>query len=390
MREQRQIERALSIIEQYTGEVPLLIFLRNFYRQHPEMGATDRRNTSDLVYSWFRLGKAFDSVKREERLAVSVFLTANHIDNTKCFLIEKYSSLDPSMISVSLIDKLNVIREGNYPINITELFPFNEKLSAGLERDEFAISMLVQPFTWLRINDTKKLEILALLEKNKISLIDEGNRIGIQSGINLESKGVKKDWYEVQDRSSQLTGEIYLPRRRELWYDCCAGSGGKSLLLHSIEKAVKITVSDKRESIIRNLKERFRVNHIRDYFCIVADLESGTPAELSNNYFDGIIADVPCTGSGTWSRTPEMLSFFDIALLETYIKRQKRILTNVASLVKSGKPLIYSTCSVFLRENEQMVEFICSELNFTCEKQLLIKGVTEKADTMFVARLIRN
>jgi 16S rRNA (cytosine967-C5)-methyltransferase len=390
VREQRQIERVISLIEQYNGELPLQVFLRNYFRQHPEMGSNDRRGTSDLVYSWFRMGKALDLLEKEERLAVAAFLTSNHLDNTKSYLIDKYPALNPVLISGNLKSKLEVIASGNYVMNIIELFPFSEDLSQGLSKVEYALSMLIQPYTWIRVNDVKRQEILALLEKNKIKFINEGNRIGIESRINLESKGILKDWYEVQDKSSQLTGEMYLPGKKDLWYDCCAGSGGKSLLLHSIEKSVKITVTDKRESIIRNLKERFRENHIRDYFCIISDLESGKPDELSNDYFDGIIADVPCSGSGTWSRTPEMLSFFDIASLEKYISRQQQILRNVASLVKRGKPLIYSTCSVFFKENEQMVEFICSELNFTCERQLLIKGYSERADTMFVARLIRN
>jgi 16S rRNA (cytosine967-C5)-methyltransferase len=85
-------------------------------------------------------------------------------------------------------------------------------------------------------------------------------------------------------------------------------------MVHDLVKGINISVSDKRPTIIHNLHKRFQKANIKDYISFIADLEKISQAELieriEHQYFDIIIADVPCTGSGTWARTPEDLCFF--------------------------------------------------------------------------------
>jgi len=60
----------------------------------------------------------------------------------------------------------------------------------------------------------------------------------------------------------------------------------------------------------------------------------------------------------------------------------------VVRYLKPGKPLIYITCSAFKAENEDVVDFIIKELGLKLEKQTVLEGYENKADTMFVARLM--
>ena len=71
-----------------------------------------------------------------------------------------------------------------------------------------------------------------------------------------------------------------------------------------------------------------------------------------------IIADVPCTGSGTWGRTPEQLYYFEDRKIEEYASLQKQIVTNVISHLAPGGYFLYITCSVFKKENEEAIDFI--------------------------------
>ena len=98
-----------------------------------------------------------------------------------------------------------------------------------------------------------------------------------------------------------------------------------------------------------------------------------------------IIADVPCTGSGTWSRTPEQLFFFDEKDISKYSSLQKKILTNTIPRLKAGGWLLYVTCSVFREENEGNVKFIEETFAVSLQKQELLIGYEIKADTLFVA-----
>ncbi|MBK5285719.1 MAG: RsmB/NOP family class I SAM-dependent RNA methyltransferase, partial [Bacteroidia bacterium] len=174
----------------------------------------------------------------------------------------------------------------------------------------------------------------------------------------------------------------------ESWWDACSGSGGKSLLLYEKENSVKPTVSDTREKILFNLKERFKRAGIRNYKTQILNLE--TESFPSDELFDGIIVDAPCTGSGTWARSPEWLSCFNPKSINEYSARQKLIVGNVLKNLKQNSPVIYITCSVFKMENEENVNYFTENFNLALEKSGYMKGYEKGADTLFVARMIKQ
>ena len=78
------------------------------------------------------------------------------------------------------------------------------------------------------------------------------------------------------------------------------------------------------------------------------------------------------------------------AQVENYVKLQKAISGNVVKYLKKDKPLIYMTCSVFKAENEDVVKYLIDNFDLKLERMELIKGYKNKADSMFVARLIKQ
>ncbi|HSB93522.1 MAG TPA: hypothetical protein VLC28_10405, partial [Flavitalea sp.] len=171
-------------------------------------------------------------------------------------------------------------------------------------------------------------------------------------------------------------------------WDCCAASGGKAIMTWDHYHDIDLTVSDKRESILANLEKRFHNAGIRKYESFLIDLghpEAFTPS----GEFDLVIADVPCSGSGTWGRSPENLLYFDPGKVSGYQLLQRTILSNIASSVRGGGVLVYITCSVFKKENEANVAFVENELGLICEQADIIRGYDERADTMFAARFRR-
>ena len=146
-----------------------------------------------------------------------------------------------------------------------------------------------------------------------------------------------------------------------------------------------------RASILRNLQTRFAAAGMSGYQSFAVDLTSAHDLSNFAKLADFIICDAPCTGSGTWGRTPEHLAFFDEAAIDNFRQLQQTIIANTIPYVAVNGYFLYSTCSVFATENEGQVKFI--ETNFPEFKllhQQLFTGYNQKADTMFAALFQKN
>lgn len=381
-----QLATVENILKQYAFEQPLHRFLAQFYRQNKQMGSKDRRVASRLVFNFFRLGKALKNENLETRLVVADFLSSTGSNS----FINHYKPEFNAFTNLSLAEKLEVVKKEFPQFNVFDVFPFNKNLSTSVDKETFSQSFFIQPDLYIRIRRGKEKQIISALEKAAITFKRLNNQtLTLPNGTKLDPLIPEKGIYEVQDVSSQKVGEIFKPQKWDKWWDCCAASGGKSLLLHDEEPTVKLLVSDNRESILENLRERFNLAGIKNYQRKVLDLTQNQDLILHDYEFDGIILDAPCSGSGTWGRTPEMISMHNDARLKFYTELQRTIAKNVVKYLKEGKPLIYITCSVFKEENEEQVSWLAKTFDLKVESQELIMGYQHKADTLFVARLIK-
>jgi len=381
-----QLTTVESILRQYAYDQPLHRFLAQYYRQNKQMGSKDRRTASRLIYNFFRLGKALENQNLETRLTVAEFLC-----NTETNSFISYFKPDfEELIHLSLNEKLAIVKHQFPDFNLPDIFPFHEKLSETVDKEAFYKSFFVQPNLYIRMQRGKEKQIIRLFEDAGVAFEHINNQtLALPNGTKLDQIITDKGIYEVQDVSSQKVGEFFKPQKWDKWWDCCAASGGKSLLLHDEQPDIKLLVSDNRETILQNLRERFFLAGITDYQRKVLDLTQNQDSLLHDYQFNGIILDAPCSGSGTWSRTPEMISQFTDSKLKFYTDLQRKIAANVVKYLKVGKPLIYITCSVFESENEEQVNWLCEKFGLKLESQQLIEGYRTKADTLFVARLVK-
>ncbi len=347
------------------------------------MGSADRRTASALIYSYFRLGKACAGLPAEERLMLALFLCGTSTE----FLAASKSDLAKRQ-PLELSAKIAYLEE-KYAFRLYEVFPFTAHLSGDIEATRFLHSFFIQPDLFIRPHTGKHAYVLAKLNEAGITHYEEDGAIGLANGTKLEQVFPDEKPFEVQDISSQRTGQLFNPSPHEQWWDACAASGGKSILLCQQQPQVKLLVSDIRDSVLANLDERFRAAGIRNYHKKQLDLTQNQDLLMHHYEFDGIILDAPCTGSGTWGRTPEMISQFNESMIERFAALQKTIAANVIKYLKPGKPLIYITCSVFKEENQEVTNFLVKEDNLKLEKEAVLTGYEHRADTMYAARLIK-
>lgn len=379
-----QLKTFQRILDEYPAETPLSKFLPGFYRLNKQMGSTDRRVAGRLIYNYFRLGRALNEIPADERVVVAEFLCNTQINS----FLQHFKPDWAACISFDIDDKIELVKKTYPTFNLDDVFPWADGLSDGVDRKAFLQSFFTQPDLFIRVNPGVEQLVKADLNNASVVFKDEGNGcLSLPNGTKLETAITNPRWYEVQDKSSQQTANYFKPKKWEAWWDACAASGGKSLLLHGLEPTVKLVVSDIRESILSNLDERFRSAGLLKYQKKQLDLMQNVDQELYNYAFDGIILDAPCSGSGTWGRTPEMIAQFEAHKIGFFQQLQKTIAANVIKYLKPGQPLIYITCSAFKAENEDVVNYLIEEKGLKLEEMQVLKGYEHKADTMFMARL---
>ncbi len=378
---QSYLNTSTSLIKLYDATIPFAIFLKNYFAQHKKHGSTDRKNIATLCYSYFRLGNSFKAVSIEEKIKIGFFI-CNDEPREFEFL---YDKLFLNNWSVELNNRVQFL-DTIHPKFLNDVFVLQEKIGGINSKDDFIKSHFVQPDLFLKIRPTRKNIVLKKLEEKQILFNEIGadclslnNATQIKNVVEINKEVV------VQDYSSQQTkylveivkNNLEFPIR--LW-DCCAASGGKTILANDIISNLKITVSDSRASIIQNLKKRFFEAGIKNYHSFIADISKPIDKKETFNF---IICDVPCTGSGTWARTPEQILNFEQKQIAEFSKLQYSMASNVINYLEKNGYLLYITCSVFKLENEHIVEQLSEHLQLV--EQKYFEGYTIKADTMFAA-----
>lgn len=382
-----QLSTVQNILASYREDQPLHRFLVQFYKKNKQMGSRDRKISSHLIYNYYRLGRALEQLPLQERLTVAEFLGSQE----KSTYLDYYKPEWSAYLSDSILKKLKIVEETYPEFSLNDVFPFYEHLSVEIDKNAFIKSQFIQPDLFVRVKREATADFDFKLRQQDISYMKlSDTTYAFKNGIKLDNIIADKGIFEIQDLSSQKVGKFFQPQKWDKWWDCCAASGGKSLMLLDEQPEIKLLVSDVRESILENLKERFIQAGIKGFQVKVLDLTQNLTIFLHDYEFDGIILDAPCSGSGTWGRTPEMIAQFSKSKISFFQDLQRKIASNVIPFLKPKKPLIYITCSVFKEENEEQTDWLCKQFNLTIESQQIIKGYEDKADSMFVARLLKD
>ena len=288
-----------TLITTYDGNLPFHYFFKKYCKFNTALGSKDRRILREIIYSIYRLGPSWKQIPIEE-----LFLLPNTNDADellKSFYVE--------------LEQLEM--------DITFEYPFSNYLISDLQSDEYYSSLQVQPLVWVRVNHSNALKFK---EKYLSEIFEESNINEKYIAFGMKNNTViQPDVFpiEVQDLSSQVvSSKIVVKDGMKVW-DCCSGAGGKSLFISEMFKSAKLFVSDVRPTILENLKTRFKQNRLPVPKIATSDLNK-KPEKINfsgeiigRDSFDVIIADVPCSGSGTWGREPENLTFFNPFLIKT-------------------------------------------------------------------------
>lgn len=167
--------------------------------------------------------------------------------------------------------------------------------------------------------------------------------------------------FEIQDEASQLVSEKVKVKPGDQVLDFCSGAGGKSLAFAPAMKGQgQIYLHDIRPIVLQKAKKRFLRSGIQN-------VQFLTPEHPQLNKLKGkmdwVIADVPCSGTGTFRRNPDQKWKFSTADLKSLIPLQREIVTKALTFLKPQGKLVYATCSLLKAENEEQVAYFLEHLD---------------------------
>ncbi len=224
-------------------------------------------------------------------------------------------------------------------------------------------SLQQRPPTWLRVAADEAGTTYARLEAAGFTITPWPGRLGTAAcpqAISREQlRGpAGQPTIEIQDLASQCVGWLCAPTPRTRWWDMCAGSGGKSLLLaESVGTEGYVLATDTRSTALdegkRRLSRHPQLKQRVEFTSFAPDqpASGGSAAD-----WDGVLVDAPCSGTGTWSRSPDARWRTAPDAIPRAAETQARLLDIAAAAVRPGGRLVYSVCTATAHETTAQVQ----------------------------------
>ena len=227
----------------------------------------------------------------------------------------------------------------------------------------FLQANISRPILTLRVNTLKSsvATISEWLEEHSISYtLSElhKNSIFVGSLRDISSSDIfKEGLVTVQDSSASMAALLTHAQPGMTVIDLCAAPGGKSFYVaEQMNNKGTVLALDKYEAKMRFLSEGAQRLGIDIIQPIIADATS-----FEHEQVDIVMADVPCSGFGTLSKKPDIKWKRDQADIARLIPLQREILNHAATLVKPGGVLVYSTCTIEPKENQENIEWFLEQ-----------------------------
>ncbi|HXB10052.1 MAG TPA: hypothetical protein VNW04_23175 [Puia sp.] len=225
--------------------------------------------------------------------------------------------------------------------------------------------------TSIRINPAKPPAVLPP-DTTPVPWSSFGYYLGTRPGFTFDPLFHAGTYY-VQEASSMFLEQAFrqtIDTAKPLRVlDCCAAPGGKSTLLQSFLSPDSLLVSNE---VIRNRVHILQENMVK-WGAANTIVTNNDPRDFQRleNYFDVIVVDAPCSGSGLFRRDPAAVGEWSPDNVQLCWQRQQRILANCWPALRKDGVLIYSTCSYSREEDEDVLDWLMTEFDATsCQLQI--------------------
>ncbi len=362
--------RAAELLSQILTDerMPADARMDQYFKAHKEMGKRDRGVVAELTYGVLRHCRMIDARLDEmsegwpgyQRRVGALLMIQQGVSMRG---LEKY--MDETMAK-EVAEALRATPATSLPNAVRYSIP-DLVWQAWVEQwGEEATIKLAQSLLSAAPADIRVNSLKTTREQVQASLATAGFELTMVDGVPtalrqagraplFRTDAFQQGWFEMQDAGSQVLGALLPVASGQKVVDFCAGAGGKTLQLAAAMQnkgsLIACDVSEARLNRMRPRLARAGVDNVR-----IMPLASETDARLKKlrGSQDAVLVDAPCSGSGTWRRSPDM-KWRDMELT-ALSATQLSVLTSAAKLVREGGYVIYATCSLMHSENEAVVE----------------------------------
>lgn len=347
MQQAARYNAVLELIgEIFKDKSPADGIINNYLRERKYIGSGDRRFITETVWKIIRHRRRleFEAGSKEARKILLVFLKDEDLD-----LIFGAGEYAPPALSKEEKIWMRNLKEEVYPLDVESECP--EWLFAKI-KDVALLKSLNEPASAdLRVNAGSREQVLQDLRREGLFFAPTPySPIGIRSSerVNLNNCiAYKEGVVEVQDEASQLAAILCDVKPEHKVIDYCAGAGGKSLAIASLLNGKgKIEAHDIDWHRLEQIKPRLERLNIKNVIPV---------RELSGKDYDRFIIDAPCSGTGTWRRSPDAKFRLTPEKLNELTKIQSQLLEFALENTKVGGRIVYITCSILPDEDENIV-----------------------------------
>lgn len=349
-------QAVLEILKEvFEDKIPADKIINEYLRSRKYIGSKDRRFIVDLVWHIVRnrMKLSFDAKSNDAR-RVLLYAIRDKLDEV--FDGATYGMSPLTDEEKAWIDQEN---EDVYPDYVEAECP--QWLFAKIKDLSFCKALNGKASTDIRAHGIERNELKKKLSAEGIDTTFgrySPNCLKIDGRLVLNNCMAWQDGlFEVQDEASQLVALLADVKKEHKIIDYCCGAGGKSLAMSDVlENQGNILAYDidaKRLEAIKPRMSRLKVKNI-ELTDIIAD---------SDKNFDRFILDVPCSGSGTWRRSPDAKFRLTEKKLVNLNITQSELLNIAAAKTKVLGRIVYITCSVLKDENENIIEEFLSKNN---------------------------
>jgi 16S rRNA (cytosine967-C5)-methyltransferase len=180
-----------------------------------------------------------------------------------------------------------------------------------------------------------------------------GAALAVSGGNATVSDAFRQGQISLQDEASQMIGHLLEVQPGDRVLDLCAAPGGKAALLaHAAGPGGLVIAGDLHQHRLRSMETQHARTRTANVQPIALDATQPLPF---SGQFARILVDAPCSGTGTLSRNPEIRWRLGCDALADAQRAQAAMLSNALQCLAPGGRLVYSTCSLEVEENEEIV-----------------------------------